>query len=264
VPLVAIVSAKGSPGVSTAALACTLTWPAPTLMAECDPAGGDLLAGYLSRFELPADRGLLQLAGSAVRGTADHDLAGHLLDLDPPKQKRLALQGINDPAQAGALNHSWGRLGELFVTSPYMVIADCGRLSANFAPWALLAKADLVLLALRPRNLRSVSPAVAAIAALRRELPRADGPSGNIGLMLIGSGISAREISRNLNCPVVASIAWDPATADSLCGEGKGSRRGPLMRSALGAFTTIDAGVRALRNITAVAHWDTQPIPVAR
>ena len=29
--LIAMVSAKGSPGVSTAALACTLTWPAPTM-----------------------------------------------------------------------------------------------------------------------------------------------------------------------------------------------------------------------------------------
>ena len=30
--LIAMVSAKGSPGVSTAALACTLTWPGATLL----------------------------------------------------------------------------------------------------------------------------------------------------------------------------------------------------------------------------------------
>ncbi|MEV0460406.1 hypothetical protein AB0H89_35095, partial [Catellatospora methionotrophica] len=68
--LIAIVSAKGSPGASTAALAFTLTWPSPVLLAECDPAGGDLLAGYLARYELPANRGVLPLAWGAPAGAA--------------------------------------------------------------------------------------------------------------------------------------------------------------------------------------------------
>lgn len=263
-PLIAMVSAKGSPGVSTAALACTLAWPAPTLLAECDPAGGDLLSGYLAKYELPADRGILPLAGSVLRGTAEHDFVGQLIDLDAPRQKRMALQGIADPAQAASLQPSWGRLGELFGSSPYLVVADCGRLSTHYAPWPLLARADLVLLVLRPKSLRTVSPAVSAIATLRRELPGADGPSGNLGLVLVGGGISAREITRHLNVPVVANIAWDPTTAAALCGDGRGRRNGSLMKSALNAFGTIDTAVRALRNISAVAHWDTQPLPVTR
>lgn len=262
-PLIAMVSAKGSPGVSTAALACTLTWPAPTLLAECDPAGGDLLSGYLAKYELPPDRGIVPLAGSLLRGIAD-DLTGHLIDLDAPKQKRLALQGLAAPAQASSLTPAWGRLGEMFASSPHLVIADCGRLTTHHPPWALLAKADLVLLALRPTSLRTISPAVSAIASLRRELPSADGPHGNLGLMVIGGGVSTRELTRNLNVPVVASIAWDPATAAVLGGDGRGRRRGPLMKSALGTFGTIDTAVRALRNVTAVAHWDTQPLPVTR
>ncbi|MBB5869623.1 hypothetical protein F4553_003002 [Allocatelliglobosispora scoriae] len=263
-PLIAMVSAKGSPGVSTAALACTLAWPAPTLLAECDPAGGDLLAGYLAKYDLPADRGILPLAGSVLRGSAEHDLTGQLIDLDPPKQKRLALQGIADPTQAASLQPSWARLGELFAHSPYLVIADCGRLSTHYAPWPLLHRADLVLLVMRPTSLRTVSPAVAAISTLRRELPGAEGPSGNLGLVLVGGGISAREITRNLNTPVVANIAWDPKTAAALCGDGRGRRNGPLMKSAMGAFGTIDTAIRTLRNITPIAQWDTQPIPVTR
>jgi hypothetical protein len=262
-PLIALVSAKGSPGVSTAALACTLTWPAPMLLAECDPAGGDLLAGYLAKYELPPDRGIVPLAGSLLRGTAD-DLAGHLIDLDAPKQKRLALQGLAAPAQASSLTPAWGRLGELFASSPYLVLADCGRLTTHHPPWPLLAKADLVLLALRPTSLRTVSPAVSAITSLRRELPGVDGKAGNLGLLVVGDGISGRELTRHLNVPAIANIAWDPATAAVLGGQGRGRRRGPLMKSALNAFGTIDAAVRALRDITTVAHWDTQPIPVTR
>lgn len=44
--VLALTSAKGAPGVSTAALAMTLLWPRAALLAECDPAGGSsVLAG---------------------------------------------------------------------------------------------------------------------------------------------------------------------------------------------------------------------------
>ena len=62
--LVALVSAKGSPGVTTTALALAGTWPENrrVLLAELDPAGGDLAP----RFGLHADPGVVQL-GSAFR-----------------------------------------------------------------------------------------------------------------------------------------------------------------------------------------------------
>src|SRR3982074_1468642 len=41
--LIAIASDKGAPGVTTAALALAAVWPRPVLLAECDPAGGDLV-----------------------------------------------------------------------------------------------------------------------------------------------------------------------------------------------------------------------------
>jgi hypothetical protein len=263
VSLIALVSAKGSPGASTAALACTLTWPAPTLLAECDPAGGDLLSGYLARYELPANRGVLPLAGAALRGAAEYDLAGQLIDLDSPRQQRMALQGITDPAQSASVNPAWSRLGELFVGLGPTVIADCGRLTAPNPPLPLLAMADLVLLVLRPDSLRTVSPAVSAIASLRRELSIAD--EGNLGLMLIGNGISGREIARHLLVPVVAQLAWDPATAAALCGEGGGRRRGQLMRSAKAAGRSIQTALAARQSAqAALAQRDTHPLPVTR
>ena len=49
--LIGFTSAKGSPGVTTSALALTLCWHHATgrtaLLVEADPAGGDIAAGYL-------------------------------------------------------------------------------------------------------------------------------------------------------------------------------------------------------------------------
>jgi len=44
--LIALAAAK-SAGVTTSALALAGVWPGPVLLAECDPAGGDINAGLL-------------------------------------------------------------------------------------------------------------------------------------------------------------------------------------------------------------------------
>ena len=64
--LVATCSAKRSPGVTVTCLAFTLSWTRRTILAECDPAGGDIAAGYLREVPL-GDRGLAQLTASAHR-----------------------------------------------------------------------------------------------------------------------------------------------------------------------------------------------------
>ena len=65
--LYALVSPGGAAGCTTTALAVTLTWPKPVILAECDPAGGDILAGLFAG-HLPAPRGLLGVAFEAGRG----------------------------------------------------------------------------------------------------------------------------------------------------------------------------------------------------
>lgn len=335
--LIAIVSAKGSPGVSTTALACAMTWPCqqapalqaaqaaqamqpaqavhagdavqaalaaaalrsdtvpgglpalpagpsagassgpsaavrshnaavreeaadrgPVLLAECDPAGGALLAGYLSRYDLPIDRGILPLAGAALRGTADAELPGLVIDLDAGRGERLALPGLTDPAQGASLAPAWGALGEYFgglSRAGWTVLADCGRLASGFPPWPLLRQADLVLLALRPRSIATISPAVPAVAQLRRELGDG-GPA--LGLLLVGDGTAPREVSRHLMIPVAAEVAWDERTAAALSGLGKGRRRGPLMRSAAGAHRSVLGALAAHRS--AQAQLFLQPV----
>ena len=63
--LVAVLSVKGSPGVTTFAVALAARWPAPyrPVLVEADPSGGDLA----TRFSLNPTPGLLSLAAAARR-----------------------------------------------------------------------------------------------------------------------------------------------------------------------------------------------------
>ena len=49
--LIAVAADKGAPGVTTTAVTLAAVWPRPVLLAECDPAGGDIA------YWLPAEGG---------------------------------------------------------------------------------------------------------------------------------------------------------------------------------------------------------------
>ncbi|MFD6757368.1 ParA family protein [Micromonospora gifhornensis] len=236
--IIAMVSAKGSPGVSTAALACTLSWSRPTLLAECDPAGGDILAGYLSGLEIPP-RGLLPLAVADLRGRAREEFPHQLVDLDAGDPgRRLVLPGITDPVQANTLRPTWERLATFFADLEHQdrgidVIADCGRLTTSAAPWPLLHRADLILLVLRPATLRTISPALPAIAHLRRELTEHGRGPGALAMLTIGeSTYPNRELEQRLQLPILASLPDDPRSAQVLSDGGRLRRNPELLRAA--------------------------------
>ncbi|MDF0752962.1 hypothetical protein NLU14_22305, partial [Marinobacter sp. 71-i] len=67
--LISIASVKGSPGVTSTALALAAVWPRPVVLLEADPSGGDLAYRCKAAHGGPvaANKGLLQLA-AAVRG----------------------------------------------------------------------------------------------------------------------------------------------------------------------------------------------------
>ncbi|MPZ26766.1 MAG: ParA family protein [Micromonosporaceae bacterium] len=237
--MIALVSAKGSPGVTASALAFTLTWPGRCLLAECDPAGGDVLAGYL-RGGLDAQRGLAQLAVAELRGRLAEEFERQLVDLDPPHRRRLLLPGVRDPAQSATVGPVWGAIAEhlrRLEPTAGTVIADCGRLGAG-APvgWPVLQAADRVLLVLRG-SLPSVSHAVPAIQLLHRELAeRAD----RLGLLVVEAGpYPAGEVAERLQVPLAASLPADPRTARALSFGGPVHRRRPLARAAAAAHATL-------------------------
>lgn len=237
-----MVSAKGSPGVSTAALACTLSWNGRVLLAECDPAGGSVLTGYLSRMEIPPI-GLLPLAAAALRDQLAEAWSQQLIDLDKQRPwHRLVLPGITDPVQAGTIRPTWDTLTAFFaglehIEPGFDVIADCGRLTTSAPPWPLLHRADLILLVLRADTLRTISPAAPAAELLRRELTQHGGGPGALAIALIGEGpYGRREIEQQLQLPVLVELPDDARTAHLLSDGGGRLRGNPrLLRAAASA-----------------------------
>lgn len=270
--LIALVSAKGSPGVSTAALAFALSWNSPTIVAECDPAGGGILAGVAGRLSLPADHGLLRLAMADSRHGLTDEFWSQLVDLGEPGRQRLLLPGIASPRQAATLAVTWPRLAALFAglgrndnggRPNWNLLADCGRLAAPHAPWPVLARADLVLLVLRPISLRTIAPAWPALGELREALAAPDAPS--LGLLLIGGGqYGRREVEQHLGCPVVATLPYEPRAAAALAGAEPSRSRRTLLRAAAAAQAPICSAAAARPKVDVETNVDTGLVRHAR
>jgi hypothetical protein len=227
----ALVSGGGSPGVTTTALALALTWPDAVVAAECDCAGGDVLAGLYAGY-LTAPRGLLSLAVEAGSGgVATADIAGHLVPLDD-SGGRTVLTGLDDPRQAAGLSPAWSAIAGALASHSADVIADCGRLDpCDMQPFSILAESALVAFVLRPtlRQVARARPRIEMLAALAGGLDR-------VGLLLVGEkGHSPMEIATALAVPVLAVLPADEKTA-ALLSDGVGPRTGlagrPLMRAA--------------------------------
>ncbi|SBT40452.1 P-loop NTPase family protein [Micromonospora narathiwatensis] len=252
--LIAMVSAKGSPGVTTTALACTLSWGGRTVLAECDPAGGSILSGYLSSLDIPPI-GLLPLAAAALRDQLGDVFPRQLVDLDAGHPgRRILLPGINDPVQAGTIRPTWEPLAAFFSDlergeDGYDVIADCGRLTTSAPPWPLLFRADLVLLVVRTAILRTIAPAVAAAELLRRELTQHGQGRDGVALALIGDGpYGRRDIEQRLQLPTLMELPDDRRTAEVLS-DGDGRLRGSqqLLRAAASAEPAVREAIARRR-----------------
>jgi hypothetical protein len=252
--LYALVSAGGSPGVTTAAVALAMTWPPPVIMAECDPSGGDVLAGLLTG-HVPARQGLMEHAIEAGRDSAGaaRSLSTQLVALDADRS-RMVLPGLTDPRQAAGLASAWPAVASTLVAQDMDVLADCGRLDAGPGqPLAILSAAHLVAVVLRP-TLRQVSSARPRIEILTELVA---GGSPGIVLLLTGPGAhSRRDVARALGVPV-AAVLPDDARSAALLSDGIGGQRalasGSLLRSARAAG-------KALREHVALA---APPAPAA-
>lgn len=236
--LVAVCSLKGSPGVTTLAVALGARWPAAEnpIVVEADPAGGDLMA----RFRLNDSPGLVSLAAAARRSTDATLLAQHTQHL--PGGLRVVLGPVGAEQSRAAL-HALTSGG----TSPLRraadvagttVIADCGRVDPESPALPIIRGADAMLLLARPRDEQLAHVAV-KLHAVQRWSPR---PC----FVLIGEGYPTREVTQALGIPVMGRVPGDDKGAAVLCGQ-RSDRHGPD-RSALGqAAATIAASV--------LTHW---------
>jgi len=271
--LIALAAAK-SAGVTTSALALAGVWPGPVLLAECDPAGGDINAGLLRG--APAAGGLLDLALATRRGLTPAQFWDHTITLSEDGTVRL-LPGLADPAQHPALTPAWPLLirmlhaldsppptgsAESDAAAGWDVLADCGRLSPA-TPMGLLGAADLILLVLRPR-LAHVAHTRSRLSALRSQIAEhSDGPLPELKLLLVGtSPYPAAEVATALDLPVAGVLADDPPAAAVLAGlTGHRSRceRSPLIRTAHRVAVDLHHAVHAVHANLQSATDDQEP-----
>ena len=259
--LYGVASAGGSPGATTTALALALSWPREVILAECDPAGGSVLAGFLiDRMYCPPGPGLLGLAMEVARDPQHVDvrIEDYTIPLTDQGENRL-LPGIRDPRHAAQLARVWPTLAGLLRSTGTDVIVDLGRIGGPETPYGLMTVADLIVMVLH-RNLVQVDAAQPRSNALRDAL----GGQVPVGLCLIDSGAySVAAVRKALSdLPVLAQLPYAEADARVLS-EGDraplGFRTSLLMRTA----ATLGQEMRKVVEERAFHpdHTATQPLP---
>ncbi len=142
--LIAVCADKGSPGVTTAALALAATWPRPIALAELDPSGGDLalrLTDPVGRYVLAARPSVLTWAAARLGSTAE-TVWGHCQTV----AGLPVLRGMAGAEQAVGLAPLWPELaGQLQAVAGGDVLADLGRLLPDGPVLPVAAAADLVV-----------------------------------------------------------------------------------------------------------------------
>ena len=240
----ALCSVKASPGVTTTAQALAEVWPAERalLLAELDPAGGDLAA----RLERSPEPGLVSLAAAGRRGIDANLVLDHAQTTTESTHLLLA------PPSARQAKASLDLLGDeladvLCSLDGFDVVMDCGRVNpgASGMPW--LAAADQVLVVLRP--------SAAEVAHVATAMPDLRSEHEHVALVLVGEPgpgqhhlYPADEVAVSVGVGVVAVIAQDERAAGALDGRRRGERllrRSQLLRSAsalASAVTTTTEG----------------------
>jgi hypothetical protein len=146
--LLALCSAKGSPGVSTLAVGIAALWPRPAALVDLDPAGSDLIWRYRDELGEPLDpgRGLLSLGATVRRAGAVIEPKDHLQMLAGGLP---VVAGVTHPGQITGLGPVWPALADALARWPQDVVADCGRVVPGSATVPVLSRADAVVLVVR-------------------------------------------------------------------------------------------------------------------
>lgn len=245
---IALMSAKGSPGVSATALALALRWPGRTILAECDPAGGDILPGFLAG-QLEHAGGIARLSVAYGRGRLEQDFWSQLVDLDAPRAQRLLLPGVREAAEAGGVAAVADQLAAFFAglehgEPSFDVIADCGRLAAPHTPWPLIARADVIALVVRS-TLGSLAHAATALTAMHRRAADAGWAlRDRLGLIVIDDGPYTSEAAKRLGLPLLGVLPHDRRTAAKLShGHGDIKATDKLIRAVAALHAPLRAAI---------------------
>jgi MinD-like ATPase involved in chromosome partitioning or flagellar assembly len=207
--LVGLVSAKGSPGVTTSALALASQWPRTALLVDADPFGGDVRAG-LGGGDWPPAAGLAELVVDLRSTTLEQALYRRVHQLAPYAPPVLA--GLGCVGQSASV--PWSRLGPLLARIDGAdVVADCGRFAAADGVIPLLRTCDALVL-VTASSLRAVRSA-ARIAPLLQEATGAEAGDPRVSLLVVVADepYSAAEIADGCRLPLLGEMPKDAMAA---------------------------------------------------
>lgn len=215
--LIALASAKGSPGATTAAVLLAAAWPtSAVLLVEADPDGGDLAA----RYGLAPEPGLVTAAAAVRRGEMLADLRAHT-QISPGGIEVVAAPAAADQSTAalGAARHLADAMRGLADTT---VLADCGRMRTESPARPILDAAEFVVIVTRAGidDLHHVAHLTRSVDEHRARL------------LVVGEDpYRPEEIAEVLEIPLLGALADDRTAAEAVR-LGRGSPR-VLGRSSL-------------------------------
>lgn len=234
--LISLISAKGSPGSTTAALAVASRWPRTAVVVDADTWGGDMAAG-VGRGSWPPRANLVDLVVETRSSDVAVALPHHVFRPAPHCPPVLA--GLGSVEQAEVL--PWDRLAAGFArVGAADVLADCGRFHLGTPVRPLLQRSDHVVVVTR-----SSLPAVRATARLA-PLLQVRLVGGGIWLLVVRPGLpyDSAEIAEAVRLPLLGELA-DDARAASVWSDGapppRGFHRSALQRDAAGIAALLAA-----------------------
>ena len=227
---IAFASAKGSPGVTTAVAALAATWPVDRalLVAEVDPAGGDLVV----RLDLAVEPGLVTLAAAGRRELGPGTLLAHTQALPVPgggdgSSRRVLVAPVAAEQATASLAALRGGLVRALDEIDADVLVDCGRLDPASPAYDVATGADLLVAMARPvvAEVHHLSARLASVAA------RA------VSLLMVGdSPYSAAEVAESVGTSALGALPADHRAARVLAGGNpdglRALRRSRLLRDA--------------------------------
>jgi hypothetical protein len=262
VALVALVSIKGAPGVTTTAVALGSVWPSARALVilEMDPAGGDIAA----RRGLSGDPSLVSLAAAVRRDRASDPtrLLDHCCEL--PGGLRV-IAGSAAPTEMGtAIDVVGAALPHLALRDAVDVLVDCGRLNStptgshdmpgsppitSASLVSVLRSADLLLVLSRGD--------LAGLSHLEWWLPALRSVNKGLAVLLVGPlSWRTEEVAGVLGSPVIGHIPHDQPGADMVGSRALrgGAARLPLIRAVRGIADRVVAWLPILVTRDAEAH----------
>jgi len=211
VTVVALASVKGSPGVTTAALALAARWPAGlrVLLVEADPFGGDLAP----RYGATVTGGLASLFAAARRELTPEAVWDHVHELPGGLAVLYGLAGVR---QAAANENVWPAIATALAGLDADVVVDAGRLLPQFAGGVgpILGQADalIVLCGSTLDAIVHLQNALPGLVAERRGRRLLVVPTGSLGY-------SVDDIASTLEVDVGPAMPDDRAAAAALANQ---------------------------------------------